>query len=117
MLVRKYGGIKMTKQEFRLWLKGQLRRISYRWKPRTEVKRKARVRRGVYKCKKCKGEFGNRQVVVDHLNPVVPVTGWTNWDDIIARMFCKVSGLQVLCRPCHKKKTDKENKKRKCGGA
>lgn len=67
-----------------------------------------------YKCASCKGEFPAKEVQVDHINPIVdPFYGFINWDSFIKRLFCSVNNLQVLCKPCHKIKTDKENNKRK----
>lgn len=69
-----------------------------------------------YICEICGDNFGIREVQVDHINPVVPVdTPARNmsWDLIIARLFCDISNLQVLCTDCHKKKSAKENAERR----
>lgn len=67
-----------------------------------------------YKCNGCKKDFPSKEVEVDHIKPVVdPVKGFVSWDEFISRLYCKVSNLQVLCKTCHKKKTDKEKLKRK----
>lgn len=50
---------------------------------------------------------------VDHIEPVVPVTGWVSWDSCINNMFCEISNLQVLCGACHKVVTADENAQRK----
>jgi hypothetical protein len=49
---------------------------------------------------------------VDHIEPIVPVTGWESWDSYIERMFCEKEGLQILCEECHDVKTRAEKKKR-----
>jgi len=91
-----------------------LRRASFKWKPRYEAIKNARVSRGQYRCSMCFSAcFKVKEIVVDHINPVVdPSTGWKSWDDYITRMFCGTSGFQVLCRPCHNLKTIKENLQR-----
>ena len=94
---------------FRSWLTWTLRKASFRWPPRTEALRAARVSRGRYKCVGCEGEFTNKEVSVDHKEPVIdPKRGWQGWDSFIERMFCPASGFQILCNVCHYSKTEKE---------
>lgn len=97
------------------WLIAWLRRGSYRVPGvYSEVKNRARISRGLYKCAKCKGEFKNGDYQIDHIRPVIDTnTGFTNFDDYIKRLYCGPDGLQLLCKPCHAKKTAKENKKRR----
>lgn len=90
-----------------------LRRASYRWKGRTEAFRAARVDRGKYKCASCTGLFSNKEVQLDHIDPIVPVRGWDSWDGYIERLFCPGSGYQVCCRSCHASKTLLEKELRK----
>ena len=53
-------------------------------------------------------------IAVDHRTPVVdPLTGWTNWDDYVERMFCEESGFDILCHDHHDEKTKGENLIRK----
>lgn len=66
-----------------------------------------------YKCAKCKKEFLQKDVEVDHINPVVcPKEGFTTWDNFVNRLFCSKENLQVLCVNCHNAKTAKERKER-----
>lgn len=48
---------------------------------------------------------------MDHIDPVVPI-GEKAFDmslDVIAsRLWCDKDNLQVLCKPCHKKKSADE---------
>jgi len=90
-----------------------LRRASYRWKGRTEAFRAARVDRGKYKCASCAGIFGNKEVQLDHISPIVPVRGWDSWDGYIERLFCPGSGYQCVCKNCHSSKTLLEKELRK----
>jgi hypothetical protein len=91
-----------------------LRRASYGWPPRSTAFKKARVRRGVYRCAICGEEFGRKEVQADHIDPVVDIeTGFTNWDDYINRLYCEDNGWQILCKAsCHKTKTFLENQLR-----
>ena len=99
---------------FRTWLVWQLRRISYKWPPRNEALRCARVERGKYLCAKCRKIYGNKQISLDHIEPVVdPKAGWAGFEEYIGRLFCAVEGFQVLCSGCHDRKTKREKEIRK----
>ena len=66
-----------------------------------------------YQCKKCKNSFIKNDVQVDHKKPVVdPKDGFVDWNTYIDRLFCEPKNLQVLCKACHKVKTQKEKLKR-----
>jgi len=87
-----------------------LRRASYKWPPRNEAKKKAKVSRGYYRCAICKEVFHYKQMQLDHIIPIIPVTtGWISYNDFIKRLFCESLGFQYLCKPDHKEKTKKEN--------
>jgi len=67
-----------------------------------------------YLCALCEGEFPAKEVVVDHIEPVVhPEQGFISWDVFIERLFCKKENLQVLCVGCHKIKSYNESQQRK----
>ena len=84
------------------------------WPPRNEAKALARVSRGKYQCAGCKTILGPKEVVLDHIVPVVqPETGWDGFGMFVESLFCPVEGFQVLCNPCHDVKTEKENELRK----
>ena len=88
------------------WLIPKLRRISLQWKPRAKALKEARVARGRYECAVCYCVSGPKDVDLDHVNPVIdPVTGFVDWNSYIERLFAEDSGFQVLCKPCHHKKT------------
>lgn len=99
-----------------------LRNVSYKSPTRYKVLQKAFAFRGAspltkrmnswYFCNDCGESFMKNQINVDHINPIVPVTGFVSWDDTIDRMFCDESGLQVLCKGCHTKKSIGENAQR-----
>lgn len=66
-----------------------------------------------FECNGCGGHFPQKDVNVDHVDPVVdPNTGFVDWDTYIERMFCKADNLQVLCKDCHKTKSADERKAR-----
>jgi 5-methylcytosine-specific restriction endonuclease McrA len=58
-----------------------------------------------FRCAECEGEFTQKDVQVDHKEPI---GSCDTWDEFIDRLFCEAKNLQVLCKPCHKIKTKKE---------
>jgi hypothetical protein len=92
-----------------------LRRASRFWKPAQICKANARIHRGLYKCSNplCAKVVGQKEIKIDHIEPVVPVEGADSWDIVIDRLFCSVEGFQALCKVCHDKKTFMENEKRR----
>jgi len=101
-------------KQFREWMKNTLRRAFFRFWERTKAIQAARIDRGLYQCASCKEISKIKGMHIDHISPVVePATGFTNWDTYISRLFCLASNLQLLCKLCHDKKTDKERLERK----
>jgi 5-methylcytosine-specific restriction endonuclease McrA len=61
-----------------------------------------------YKCNICYQVFNRTHIQVDHIDPVGKCTdkrGNQDWNQFISRLFCDVTNLQVLCKPCHQSKT------------
>lgn len=112
-----------TEARFHSFIKSALRSASIRWPPKYLTISEAYVGTKIneatgrmakhFKCNQCKGEFPQKQVEVNHIIPVIPIEGFTTWDDVIKRMFCEKDGLEVLCKPCHKEITKQENEQRK----
>jgi hypothetical protein len=69
------------------------------WPVKYEAIRSAFVRDGVnpatgrkcklHKCSACGELFPAKDMRADHIDPIVPVTGFDNWDALIARLFCE----------------------------
>lgn len=105
------------------FIKGVLRKGTTRWPAKYEVLNAAKRGKMVnessgriaehFECNSCHQLFPAKLVCVDHILPVVPVTGFVSWDDTIKRMFCDAGGLQVLCVSCHKMKSQEENAERR----
>lgn len=117
-----YNNGQWTEARHRAFVFSALRQASMRWPVKNQVKKAARVSRGKYLCASCKSVVdasikidGKRKdnAVVDHINPVVPVSGFDSWDACIERLYCEADNLQVLCRACHDSKTAEERKMRK----
>ena len=112
---------------------GALRKLTYSYKPRTEALNQQKVYAATFKCQCCSAIIytGAKKLLdkeltdayphvkigkvsVDHIVPVVdPERGFENWEVYITRMFPEASGWQVLCDPCHDKKTKTESEIRK----
>jgi len=121
---KKRNGGEWTDARFRSFVTSALRAASRRWPPKYKALKEAFVGRKEnkktgklamhYKCAKCKKHFVAIDVQVDHIYPVVdPKIGFIGWDSFIDRIFCEIENLQVLCKPCHKVKTEEEKAERK----
>ena len=121
---KKRNGGEWTDSRFRSFVTSALRAASRRWPPKFKALKEAFVGRKInkktgklamhYKCAKCKKHFVAADVQVDHVLPVVdPKVGFVGWDSFIDRIFCEIENLQVLCKPCHKVKTEEEKAERK----
>ena len=99
------------------YLTSQLRRI-FNYDTNTE-KKKALIAAsgkqiGTYNCASCKKLFPRHEIAVDHIQTVVPLSGFDSWSGVIGRLFCDAKDLQVLCKKtCHAKKTRDENTERR----
>ena len=108
--------------KFKYFIINLLRKGTFKWIPRGEAKKRAKVQNGTYKngnpkygyqCNICKATYASGDVQVDHIEPVIGPEGFTTWDDYIHRMFCPVDNFQVVCSECHDKKSAKEVQARK----
>ena len=124
MTDKKRNGGEWTEARFKSFVTSALRAASRRWPPKYKALKEAFVGKQVnaktgklamhYKCAECKKLYVATDVQVDHIKPVVdPKKGFVSWDSFIDRMFCEIENLQVMCKPCHKIKTDEEKNLRK----
>lgn len=118
-----YNDGQWTEARFNSFVKSALRSASQRWPPKYQVLNEAKLGKRInqktgrlaehYVCAACREAFPLKEVQVNHIVPVVPVSGFDSWDGVVKRMFCERNGLEVLCIPCHKVNTRKENEQRK----
>lgn len=124
MTDKKRNGGEWTEARFKSFVTSALRAASRRWPPKYKALKEAFAGRKVnaktgklamhYTCAACKKLYVATDVQVDHIKPVVdPKKGFVSWDVYINRMFCEIEDLQVMCKPCHKIKTDQEKLERK----
>jgi hypothetical protein len=92
-----------------------LRRASYRWYGRYTALKNANIGRNQYVCAMCPPGtvHPKKNIQLDHVSPIVPLTGWDNFDGFIDRLLCDTEGYQVLCKEHHQAKTIVENSERK----
>ena len=90
-------------------------RRTFAWSPayrlatkKAEVKSNGSLK---WRCAHCKALVGKGEKHRDHIDPVIPVeTGWNgSWDFYRDRMFVEDGQIQILCKACHKVKTQAEN--------
>jgi 5-methylcytosine-specific restriction endonuclease McrA len=115
----------LTDAEFKSRIISALRQASRWWVHKSEAIARARVWRWKYKCESCweiwplslppeEGKKRKRKnIQADHKEPIVPVTGFTTYDDWIKRCFVWAEGFDALCWECHSIKTKKENTERR----
>mgnify|MGYP000876505798 FL=1 len=118
-----YNNGEWTQARFNSFVKSALRSASQRWPPKykvladsyriTKINEKTGRMAKHYECNRCKGFFPLKDVEVNHIIPVVPISGFDNWDGVIQRLFCEAEGMETLCKPCHKIITKEENDARK----
>ena len=112
---RLYNGGQWTAGRFNSFVTSILRSGSRRWPPKYLVLNEAKTEKKVnaktgriaqrYLCNLCQQDFPQKEVQVDHANPIG--TGKT-WDEFIDGLFCEADNLQVLCKTCHSTKTSSE---------
>ena len=103
-----------TEARFKGFVVSALRRASSRWAPKYTCKKNARSGRNQYTCALCKQVVGNKDIKIDHIEPVVdPALGFQGYDEFIKRLFVELDGYQAICVSCHQIKTNKERELRK----
>ena len=124
MTKKKSFDTNLTEAEFRSRIVSVLRQSSRWWKPKQEAITRARVGRGKYECELCWAIWPptlpplpwnkrkRKNILADHIEPVVPVTGWVSYDNWIKRCFVWAEAFQAICWECHKRKTEEERKER-----
>ena len=120
---RKYNDGEWTEARFRAFIISALRAHMKRFPPKWKALKAAMVGKKInkrtgrlaehYLCASCGGFFVARDVQVDHIDPVVsPEEGFQDWWTYFNRLYCEADNLQVLCKQCHKEKTNAERKER-----
>ena len=111
----------MTEAAFFGMIRGCLRRAARFWKPATLCKTNARRaykgknkrQRWEYQCCECGEWFKGDEVQVDHIIPCGTLRCFDDIGPFCERLFCEVDGFQVMCKPHHQIKTNREREERK----
>lgn len=116
---RTRAGGKWTESEYWSFLRGVLRQAVRRYPVKHAVKQQARrVVKGKrwkyeYKCAACEGWFKDSRVEVDHITPAGSLKSYEDLPRFVATLYCEADNLQVLCKECHRDKTNREKEERK----
>lgn len=102
---------KKKKYNLKSRLTSAIRKVWYYSPLRREVVKRCKVDSSTSRCEKCRRLCD--KVQIDHKETVVPLTGWDDWNGMIARMFVDESGLQGICEECHDIITKRQNAIRK----
>lgn len=108
----------MTEAEYFSMILSALRRTTRYWKPclavleatkRPSESGNKRIK-FEYQCQSCGGWYQRKLVQVDH---VIPCGGINSYDKIVPWLLKAhvEEGFQVLCKECHKRKTNEERGK------
>ena len=65
-----------------------------------------------YQCAECGEWFKAKEVQVDHIESAGSLKSYEDLPDFVRRLFCEADNLQVMCKPCHKTKTQEERKRK-----
>ena len=98
---------------FRSMVMSALRSASRWWVPSEACIKKQKVGVARYQCAICPAIVKLSEMKRDHIDPVIPVTGFTSWSDVVLRMFAKEDNYQGICKTCHAAKTLEENRERR----
>jgi 5-methylcytosine-specific restriction endonuclease McrA len=112
-----------TNGRLKSFITSGLRSMFRRWPPKFTILGEAKRGKKInpksgrlaehFECSMCKSHYPAKEVQVDHIDPVVdPVIGFVDWNTFIDRLLCPKENLQVLCKECHKLKTQDEKKRR-----
>lgn len=119
---RTRGGGRYTDAEVMGRIRSALRRAFRYWPVAMDAKLRARrpnsdpksKRRWDYQCAHCKQWWADKEVEVDHINPAGSLKSFADISGWVERLIPEnIDAFQVLCKPCHKEKTNKERKGRK----
>jgi len=110
---RTHAGGNWTKARYFSFIRGLLRSGFTRYPVKHAVKKaasrkKKASRRFEYQCSMCKKWFPNSQVEVDHIEGAGSLKDYDDLPGFVSRLYCEPDNLQVLCKPCHAKKTNSE---------
>lgn len=108
MMLALLAGVVTTSQQ-KSYIMQAIRKVWLLSDARKEALRQARFGK-LYLCNECGKSFARKEVHVDHREPIGSFLDWNTW---IERLFCNADNLQILCKSCHKSKTNRERDERR----
>lgn len=105
-----------TEARFNQFVRSALRGAWAKWPPRFFALKsgrrtvKGKKNRFEYQCNRCKKWFMQKEIQIDHIDPV---GSSEDWNTFIERLFVGEDKLQKLCKPCHKIKGEEDNARKK----
>ena len=85
-------------------IKASLRRLFLTSGHHSDIIKRARIARGIYKCERCGTEGKAKDLHVHHK---VEVQTATCWNSYVTILFCEPEGLEAICKTCHKEEHKK----------
>lgn len=116
---RTHAGGTWTKARYFSFIRGALRRAAQNYPVKYQVKELARRpkdkekpgrHRFEYNCAHCDDWFPDKEVEVDHIIGAGSLKEYADLPGFTERLFCEADNMQILCKPCHQTKTNKERK-------
>lgn len=106
----------MTEAEYYSWILSNARRLTLRWRPRNEaLARSRRIYKGSdkrikweYQCQICAEWVIRKEIEVDHIVPCGGIKCLADIPRWYTNALCEIDGFEVLCKSCHRLKTNKE---------
>lgn len=121
-VVKDRNGGTWTESQYFSAIRSALRAKFRFWRPMTNVLNKAsrpykgpnKLQKKEYQCKKCKKWYKRTEVEIDHITEAGSLRTYADIVPFLKRLTKEnESAYQVLCKPCHKEKTDSYKKSKK----
>lgn len=103
----------LTESQFFSRIRSHARRMSLKWKPRTDYLQSVRrpytgaskKTKWEYPCMNCKKWAVLTQMEVDHIIPCGSLRSFEDIGPFFERMLCEMDGFIIYCKKCHLEKT------------
>lgn len=106
-----------TEARFWQFIRSLLRKGWTRWPPKHNKKKEQRRKsnnpklRWEYQCESCLEWFRDKEVEVNHIEEVGSLKKFDDLPRFVERLYVSERYLELLCVPCHQKKTKKTKEK------
>jgi hypothetical protein len=106
----------MTEKAFFSWIRSHARRLSLKWKPRSDFLKEHRRpyigdnkrTKWEYQCRDCLGWFIQKNIEVNHIIQCGSITCFGEIGGFYERLLCEKDGYEILCKECHRRLTNKQ---------